>query len=565
MAVEADARQGEHLAGRVWTVRLAPHGRPAAGTVKLSCSRPACPDQHFPGGAAAGRKAAVGHVNAHLAHIRAGGGPRAEAWCACRAADCAWHTPDPDAGHRGGSRPPAEAPRCGGPVVLAVYADRAGRLWRIAETCARCAAATPGCRVLDTALPPPSARTAPSGVGRTAAAPTGPQGSARGAAGQESVHDVAGQESVRGPAGECMAAVFSDHTPAPSTFLSPSPSPSPATDAPPSPAAAPAKVPPARAAAPRTKRWGKIAQRLVPYNLEPEVLRVELIELGDAFRAYQQRPEPDLTLLAELHDRKARAFSLWADISGDPSLHHEAQRAEQAAQTTRDMHANRGGPMTEQLLTRTQAASARTVLDYAAAHAPHPQAEVRLAVLMLALRAARDGTGNVTGQDLTGWLHNDAERVLQQLVDADWLRLPGTIADVMASRPEDATTFTVTALLSEQSRPFAFGKITRSRISGWAQKVLGDRKLRKKKLGTPTRLLALYTAAHTRPDGRLGHAEDDGLDLDRTAAFCTLHPGQVAEHAALLITADWLSETDTTTHRLRGRLAERVRPLGGLL
>ncbi|MFI9229903.1 hypothetical protein [Streptomyces rimosus] len=120
-------------------------------------------------------------------------------------------------------------------------------------------------------------------------------------------------------------------------------------------------------------------------------------------------------------------------------------------------------------------------------------------------------------------------------------------------------------LLPEQPRPFPFRKTTRSRISGWAQKALGDRKLSNKKLGATTRLLALYTAAHTRPDGHLGPAGDDGLDLDRTAAFRTLSPGQVAEHAALLIAADWLSEADTTAHRLHGRLAERAWPLGAPL
>ncbi|GCD32916.1 hypothetical protein OEIGOIKO_00634 [Streptomyces chrestomyceticus JCM 4735] len=182
------------------------------------------------------------------------------------------------------------------------------------------------------------------------------------------------------------------------------------------------------------------------------------------------------------------------------------------------------------------------MLDYTAAHAPFPQAEVRLAVLMLALQAARDGAGNVTGQDLTGWLQGEAEPVLEQLVDAGWLRLPGTIAEALASRPETPTAFTIPTLLPEQPRPFPFRKTTCSRISGWAQKALGDRKLRKKKLGATTRLLALYTAAHTRPDGHLGPAKDDGLDLARTTAFCSLSPGQVAEHAELLITADWLSE-----------------------
>ncbi|MEV6592579.1 hypothetical protein [Streptomyces acidicola] len=79
MAVEAGTQQEERVTGRVWTVRLDPYGRPSAGAARLSCSRPACADQHFPGGAAAGRKAAIGHVNTHLARIREDGGPRGEA------------------------------------------------------------------------------------------------------------------------------------------------------------------------------------------------------------------------------------------------------------------------------------------------------------------------------------------------------------------------------------------------------------------------------------------------------------------------------------------------------
>lgn len=542
MVVEAGTRQDERVLGRVWTVRLDPYGRPSAGAVRLSCSSPACTEQRFPGGAVAGRKAAIGHVNRHLAHIRTGGGPRGEAWCACRTADCAWHTPDPEAGRRGGPRPSA-AVRCGGPVVLTVYADRAGRLWRIAEMCARCAGSIPDCRVLDTA-PPPERTTAP--VGATHAA-----------------------QDARSSGGTGAAAVFSDHGPSPVAGTASSP------------ADGPAALPRARAAAPattsrRTKRWGKIAQRTVPHNLEPDVLRLELIELGDAFRVYQQRPEPDLVLLASLHERKARAFRLWADVSGDRALLREAQRAELAAQTTREMHTNRtgqvggdtaedDGPRVERLLTRGQAVHARAVLEYAAAHAPQPAAEVRLAVFMLTLRAARAGTGNITGQDLTGWLQNDAERVLQQLVAAGWLRLPGTVADVMASRSEDPTAITVPTLLPEQMRPFTFGKNNRARISGWAQKVVGDRKIRKKKLGATTRLLALYTAAHTRSDGRLGHSEGDGLPLDPVAAFCALPPEQVAEHVELLVAADWFAEADTAEKRLRGQLAERVLPLSGLL
>lgn len=541
MVMEVGTQHSERVVGRVWVVRLDPCGRSSAGAVRLSCSRPACGDQRIPDGTAAGRTAAVGHLNAHLAHVRAGGGPRGEAWCACRAADCAWHVPDTVAGQGGGGRAAAGAVRCGGPVVLTLYADRAGRLWRIAETCARCAAATPGCRVLASA--PLAARTTPSGADQTGESPAA--------------------EPAGGPVGNGMAAVFSDRVPR-AAAGAPSPSPSPK----------PTSVPPARAASPgrtprRAKRWGKIAQRIVPYDLEPDALRLELIELGDAFRAYQQRAEPDLALLAGLHDRKARAFAAWADVSGDASLHHEAQRAEQAAQTTREMHANRVGPATgdavERLLTRGQAAHARIVLDYAAAHSPLPEAEVRLAVLMLTLRAARAGTGNVTGQDLTNWLQDDAGPVLEQLVTAGWLRMSVTVSEAMASRPEDPTAVTVPALLPDQPRPFDFGKTTRARISGWAQKVVGDRKIRKKKLGAATRLLALYTAARARPDGHLGHPDDGGLHLDQAAAFCALQPEQVAEHVGLLVGADWLTEADIAGGTLRGQLTERVLPLSGLL
>lgn len=79
------------------------------------------------------------------------------------------------------------------------------------------------------------------------------------------------------------------------------------------------------------------------------------------------------------------------------------------------------------------------------------------------------------------------------------------------------------------------------------------------------RHLALYTAAHTRPDGRLGRAEGDGLHLDQVAAFCALPPDQVGKHAELLVAADWLTEADTAGDRLRGQLTEGILPLGGLL
>ncbi|MCF2436009.1 hypothetical protein LV779_22885 [Streptomyces thinghirensis] len=126
----------------------------------------------------------------------------------------------------------------------------------------------------------------------------------------------------------------------------------------------------------------------------------------------------------------------------------------------------------------------------------------------------------------------DAERVLQQLVDAGWLRLPEDVSadDAVTSRPEEPTQITVPMLLPTEPRPFSFGKVTRARLSGWAQRVVGDRKLRKRKAGAATRLLAVYTAAHSRPDGRLGGAEDDGLGLD--AVTSVLRPATRGRHRA---------------------------------
>lgn len=58
---------------------------------------------------------------------------------------------------------------------------------------------------------------------------------------------------------------------------------------------------------------------------------------------------------------------------------------------------------------------------------------------------------------------------------------PGAVAEAMTSRSEDPVAVSVPTLLPEQPRPFPFGKTTRARISGWAQKAVGDRKIREKK------------------------------------------------------------------------------------
>ncbi|MDT0438671.1 MULTISPECIES: hypothetical protein [Streptomyces] len=182
---------------------------------------------------------------------------------------------------------------------------------------------------------------------------------------------------------------------------------------------------PASRSAPARRRppQSKIAQRVIPHHLRPVALRDELIELGDLFRAYQQRTEPDVALLANLHEREARAFTTWANVSGIESLRLETRCAEQAATAARFQHQQRtggiadsDGPVVSRPLSGpTQGDHARAVLAHVADHTPLPGPEARLLVLMLTLRTANIGTGNLVGQDLTALGLTDPEDLLEKL------------------------------------------------------------------------------------------------------------------------------------------------------
>ncbi|OLO31197.1 hypothetical protein PZ61_0212050 [Streptomyces sp. MNU77] len=515
MGVEAHATN-ERVTGRTWTVRLDPVGRGRAD-VRVSCSRPACAAQVLPS-AAVGRTAAVEHLKAHL---RAGPAPRPSAYCACRAEEC--HTHIRPAGPR--ERP---APwRCGGAVVLAVVTDREGRWWQVMECCSRCAAAHPTARIAATAPAPD--RAAPAEALRPATAP-------------------APMVSAVGP--------HFSHS---------------ATGA----ATAPHEVPEPRSARPprptrQRARRGRIAQRFVPHELRPVTLRDELTELGEAFRAYQQRAEPDLAILADLHARKAKAFSAWAEVTADTGLRLDAERAEQAAATARLQHLHRSGqapegdgPAVTRLLTASaQWNHARAVLTHVADHAPLPGPEARLLVVMLTLRTAQSGVGNLVGQDLKGLPLPDPEHLVGQLVESGWLDIAGTVDELIASRPENPTRIGVPSLTPDESDPgpFTFGRKMRPKLSGWAQRVVGEKKLRKAKTTADARLLALALATGVSLDGRLG-PEGEGLGPEALSSWCAIDPGELPELVDRLTAADWLTEVAVTDTAVTGRLTERVLPL----
>ncbi|WP_326770816.1 hypothetical protein [Streptomyces sp. NBC_01591] len=173
--------------------------------------------------------------------------------------------------------------------------------------------------------------------------------------------------------------------------------------------------------------------------------------------------------------------------------------------------------------------------------------------------------------DLRGYNLNDQTRSLKmsepedlvtQLADCGWLRLPGTPGDLLASRPESPTPITVPSLVPDDDKPgrFTFGKKLRPKLSGWAQKVVSDKKLRKAKATAATRLLALTLATQTDASARLGPG-GQGIALNALAAWVPVGSGELQHLADQLTAADWLTNADLTDTHLTGQLTERVLPL----
>lgn len=126
-------------AARTWTVEL----RCQTGGLVLVCQH--CPQDGRRVTAQSARSAALAHLARHARgdlrapHLRI---------CQCHERGCRWHRR-----HRG----------CAGPIRLLLACERGGRVWRLADACSACAAATAQAAVVpDTVLAapfhPPSAR-----------------------------------------------------------------------------------------------------------------------------------------------------------------------------------------------------------------------------------------------------------------------------------------------------------------------------------------------------------------------------------------------------------------------
>ncbi len=119
---------------RAWTVELRSH----PGGLVLVC--PQCPHAGGQVAAASARSAALTHL---ARHARSDLVPPHLRICQCHERGCRWHPR-----HRG----------CDGPIRLLLACERGGRVWRLADACSTCAAATAQAAVVPDTTP---ARTSP--------------------------------------------------------------------------------------------------------------------------------------------------------------------------------------------------------------------------------------------------------------------------------------------------------------------------------------------------------------------------------------------------------------------
>ncbi|MFZ3573823.1 hypothetical protein ACOKM5_43505 [Streptomyces sp. BH097] len=146
------------------------------------------------------------------------------------------------------------------------------------------------------------------------------------------------------------------------------------------------------------------------------------------------------------------------------------------------------------LLTRAQGEAARVLLSYVV-RLPLSSTDSRLLAAVVGIRAARGGTGNLTGVDLRSLRLTDAPHAVAQLRELGW----SFGGDLFAADTEAVVPVTVPELTADADldRPLVFGKLARSRVSGWITRTLAAKPVRK--TSPAARLAALFLAAHSSP------------------------------------------------------------------
>ncbi|MFF5897650.1 hypothetical protein ACFY8O_17180 [Streptomyces argenteolus] len=142
------------------------------------------------------------------------------------------------------------------------------------------------------------------------------------------------------------------------------------------------------------------------------------------------------------------------------------------------------------LLTPRQGVAARELLAYVAS-LPLTGADARLLAVVVSIRAARGGVGNLTGQDLRSLRLADPEGALTAVAALGWRGQEALFGDDLVT----PVGITVPELAGGR---LPFGKAMRSRVSGWTSRSLSAKPVRK--TSTAARLAALFLAAHGPAD-----------------------------------------------------------------
>lgn len=140
-------------------------------------------------------------------------------------------------------------------------------------------------------------------------------------------------------------------------------------------------------------------------------------------------------------------------------------------------------------LTCGQGRGARALLAYVGS-LPLETPGAQLLAVVVTIRAARTGVGNVTGTDLRSLRLDDPAGALAEVTALGW----EPQGDLLGVDPEIPVAVKVPAFEEGAEPPLRFGKLQRSRISGWTSRTISARPVRK--LPPAARLAALHLAAY---------------------------------------------------------------------
>jgi len=141
------------------------------------------------------------------------------------------------------------------------------------------------------------------------------------------------------------------------------------------------------------------------------------------------------------------------------------------------------------LLTIQQGEAARRLLGHVAS-LRLAGADAQLLATVIAIRAARAGSGNITGQELDFLRLGDASTAVAELASLGW-QFAG---DLLGGDRETPVAVTVPGLADA----LPISRTARSRVSGWTTRTLASKTV--KKASPSARLAALFLAAHSSND-----------------------------------------------------------------